>query len=213
MQSSSLETLKLSNDVGDSIQFAKPFMDQREADQAFTILLSELAWEQPSITLFGKQTPIPRMQCWMGDATARYRYSGRLFTPSAWHPIVLRIKALVENSIGETFNSVLCNLYRNAQDSVAWHADDELEIDALKPIASVSLGETRSFQLKAKSITRNLPSQHTRSNDKPVKLDLPHNSLLVMPPQLQTRWLHQVPKSSLDLGPRINLTFRSIKPN
>lgn len=102
------------------------------------------------------------------------------------------------NKKPQRFNSVLCNLYRNERDSVAWHADDEPELGPAPLIASFSLGATRTFEIK--------PSQ----GGKAYKLALPHNSLLVMPAGFQAAFVHQIPKSKTPCSARINLTFRLI---
>ena len=47
-------------------------------------------------------------------------------------------------------NGLLLNFYRNGADSMGWHADDEPELGINPVIASVSFGETRTFQFKHK---------------------------------------------------------------
>lgn len=69
--------------------------------------------------------------------------------------VVLEIKEKVETylksrDIDVTFNSVLINLYRNDKDSVSWHSDDEMTLGICPTIASVSLGETRKFEIRPK---------------------------------------------------------------
>lgn len=49
---------------------------------------------------------------------------------------------------GIRFNSMLANLYRDGKDSVDWHSDNESALGRNPVIASVSLGETRSFELR-----------------------------------------------------------------
>lgn len=68
---------------------------------------------------------------------------------------VLEIKEKVEvylksRDINVTFNSVLINLYRDGKDSVSWHSDDEIMLGICPTIASVSLGETRKFEMRPK---------------------------------------------------------------
>ena len=48
--------------------------------------------------------------------------------PAPWTATVLDLKRSVELTCGETFNSVLLNRYRNGQDSLGWHADNEPEL-------------------------------------------------------------------------------------
>ena len=41
-------------------------------------------------------------------------------------------------------------------------------------------------------------------------MELPNGSLLLMEGEMQSNWLHQIPKTRKFLNPRINLTFRKI---
>jgi alkylated DNA repair dioxygenase AlkB len=120
--------------------------------------------------------------------------------PESWIPPLLLIKERIEKVIELNFNSVLVNLYRNGKDYVSWHSDDEPELGNNPTIASVSLGETRRFQLRHKS-NKNLDT---------VEIALNHGSLLIMKGSTQHFWKHQVPKTSKLLKARINLTFRVI---
>ena len=172
-----------------------------EAEQMLTGLIECLNWQQPSIRMHGKEVLIPRKQVWMGDSNTSYRYSGRLFIPETWEDRVLECKRRIETLSGYHYNSVLCNLYRDGQDSVSWHADDEPELDPTTPIASLSLGATRRFDLKPKS-----------GEQQRVQLTLENASLLVMSPEVQVFWLHQIAKTKKVHAPRINLTFRRVLP-
>jgi hypothetical protein len=98
-----------------------------------------------------------------------------------------------------TFNSVLLNLDRHGTDSMSWHSDDEPELGRNPVIASVSFGATRPFHLRYKfnSLYRS-------------QVELTHGSLLLMSGPLQHGWQHQIPKTKKPIGPRINLTFRTI---
>ena len=143
--------------------------------------------------------PIPRLTAWHG--AAGYVYSGIRLTPAAWTPPLLELKALAERLAGERFNSVLLNLYRDGRDSVSWHADNEPGLGRDPVIASLSLGAVRRFQLK-----------HRRLDER-LALDLPHGSCLIMAGATQHHWLHQLPKTTRPVGPRINLTFRHMRPD
>jgi len=95
---------------------------------------------------------------------------------------------------------VLLNLYRGGRDSMGWHSDDEPELGAEPVIASLSLGATRDFSLRQK-----------KPGAQKIKMALPSGSLLVMSGRLQHCWQHQLPKTQLPVGERINLTFRLIQ--
>ncbi|MBI1282613.1 MAG: alpha-ketoglutarate-dependent dioxygenase AlkB [Anaerolineaceae bacterium] len=175
------------------------FFTPTESNKLLTDLTANIAWGQKSITIMGKQVMQPRLIAWYGDEGKSYRYSGLTVHPLLWTPTLLEMKARVEQAAGVTFNSVLLNLYRDGQDSVGWHSDDEPELGLDPVIASVSLGAARNFQFK-----------HKQYPDMKVSIELTHGSLLLMRGTTQHFWKHQIPKTKKELGPRINLTFRVI---
>lgn len=67
-----------------------------------------------------------------------------------WHPVLRTLKNRIEENTGHTFNSLLCNLYRNEKDSVDWHSDDEPSLGRYPVIASLSFGATRTFEMRKK---------------------------------------------------------------
>lgn len=184
----------------DKLSFWRHAIEPERAAELVKQLQEEIPWQQVHLWLGGRKRAIPRLQCWMGDRYSHYGYSGMRLQPAPWHEAVMRIKERVEKLTCREFNSVLLNLYRNGQDSVSWHADDEQELGPRPGIASVSLGAERQFQLKPKSGDSRCKHQ----------ILLPAGSLLFMEEGLQDRWLHQIPKvKGLTLA-RINLTFRRI---
>lgn len=171
-----------------------------DSDTIFDGLLADVPWRQECIVLFGKERPMPRLTCWMGDAA--YTYSGLDNTPAPWLPMVADIKRTVEDVSGAAFNGVLLNLYRDGADSMGWHADDETSLGDRPVIASVSLGAARRMRFKPKAGA----SVHTSG----FEITLAHGSLLIMRGDSQRDWLHAIPKTKRVTAPRINLTFRHI---
>ncbi len=181
------------------VSYSPGFLAPARAEALFTRLLAEVPWRQDSITVFGKTYPQPRLTALYGEAGKAYSYSGITMHPLPFTPALLELKEEVEGACGQSFSTVLLNLYRNGRDSNGWHADNEPELGPAPFIASVSLGATRAFHLK-----------HRRLKDQRLKLDLAAGSLLLMAGETQQHWLHQVPKTLRPVGPRINLTFRKI---
>lgn len=175
------------------------FFSKEDADGLQSKLSNEIDWQTRTIKLFGKEMLMPRLTAWYGDEGIEYTYSNNTEVALPWTEELLFIKQRLEASLNTKFNSVLLNLYRNSQDSMGWHADDEPELGKHPIIASVSLGETRRFRFK------NLATKETKS------LDLTHGSLVVMQGDFQEKWHHTIPKTKRKVGPRINLTFRQIK--
>ena len=178
--------------------FYQDFLTNNEANDLFNDLLNNLAWAEESINMFGKTILVPRLVCWYGDKTAVYRYSGITHAPLPWTNSLRKIKSKIEDITQQTFNSVLGNLYRNENDSMGWHSDNEKELGDEPFIASLSLGEERIFKIKHK-ITK-----------EPLKIVPPSGSLVTMSGLFQHNWQHCIPKSSIPKKPRINLTFRYI---
>lgn len=193
-------TLEVIPILDGNIVFCKKLFGGEESDRLYTELDQTTQWRQDRIKLYGKSIPLPRLTAWYGEPGKSYTYSGIEMYPVTWTDGLLEVKSKIENITGITFNSVLLNKYRNGQDGVAWHSDDEPELGQNPVIASVSFGETRRFMLKHKY----------RKDVDQIAIDLTHGSFLLMQGATQHFWLHQIPKTSKQVKPRINLTFRLI---
>lgn len=112
-------------------------------------LIAETPWRTEIVTVYGKQHPQPRLCASHGDV--RYTYSGLTIDPLPWTPLLLEIKATVEEITGVAFNSVLLNYYRDERDSMGMHSDDERALGRNPAVASVSFGATRTFILRHKA--------------------------------------------------------------
>jgi alkylated DNA repair dioxygenase AlkB len=166
-------------------------------------LRQEVPWRQERITLWGQTHPLPRLTCWMADPGCSYTYSGLRNAPTAWTETVSRLRSLVEAQAGCRFNSLLLNFYRDGRDRMGWHADDEPELDPEAPIASLSLGATRAFQLR--------PRRPIDGQRPTLSLELGDGDLLLMDPPTQRHWLHQLPQRLRVQEARLNLTFRLVR--
>lgn len=170
------------------------------AEAVMKQLIDEVPWRGENIIVWGKTYPQPRLTAWYGDNGANYTYSGIHLAPLPWTHTVIDIKNRVEEIAGTNFNSVLVNYYRDHHDSMGLHSDDEPELGRWPIIASLSLGEERTFILRHK----------TRRDLKSVRLQLASGSLLLMKGDTQHCWKHGIEKKKRSCGPRINLTFRRI---
>ncbi|WP_445938426.1 alpha-ketoglutarate-dependent dioxygenase AlkB family protein [Pseudomonas sp.] len=184
------------------LQLHAQWLDIATADYWLAELSAQTPWQQPQVQIYGRQLPVPRLVAWYGDAEASYRYSGLIHQPLPWTALLAQIRAQVEHAVRQPLNGVLLNYYRDGQDSMGWHSDDEAELGANPLIASLNLGGTRRFDLRRKGQSR---IEHS--------LPLQHGSLLVMRGPTQHYWQHQVAKTRRPCAPRLNLTFRLIKPS
>ena len=161
------------------------------------LLEQRIAWEQPVVQVYGRRHPVPRLTMFLAETGVSYRYSGTVHHGEGWPDWFEPLLDRIIQTCDARFNGCLLNLYRNGEDRMGWHADDEPEIDQQQPIASLSLGASRDFQLRERSEPK-----------RKVSLSLGDGDLLVMHPGCQQRWIHAVPVRRRLLNARINLTFR-----
>lgn len=181
------------------VAYIRGWLATSRADELFSVLTDQVNWQSRAIRMFGKEILQPRKIAFQGDRGIAYKYSGGLYEAAAWHPAVVELRDALVSETGCGFNCALLNLYRDGQDSMGWHADDEPELGTDPTIASVSLGATRRFVLRSK-------------DDRKMKWEVApeHGSLIVMRGDLQHHWQHQLPRTARPIGARINLTFRRV---
>lgn len=170
------------------------------AETLMTQLIAEVPWRAEDVAVWGKTFRQPRLIAWYGDKGQTYTYSGINLEPLPWTEMLFDVKRRIEDAVGTDFNSVLLNYYRDNRDSMGFHSDDEPELGERPIIASLSLGDERTFVLRHK---RN-------ASIRPVRLRLGSGSLLLMKGTTQQNWKHGIPKETRRCGPRVNLTFRRI---
>lgn len=162
------------------------------------VKFTHIKWQHDKLNMYGKTHYLPRFSAWYGDNDKPYTYSGLTLQPKPWNKGLLYIKERIEQVNPTVFNSVLMNWYRDGEDHISWHTDEEPELGKNPVIASANFGETRDFVIK--------------HNDTAQKLSIPlkHGSLLIMQGALQHHWKHCVPKRKKVKASRFNLTFRVI---
>jgi alkylated DNA repair dioxygenase AlkB len=172
-----------------------------EAEWLMETLVRELAWEQRHIVLFGKRILQPRLIAWAGELA--YRYSGQTLEPRLWLESLVPVLARVRAATGVEFNHVLINRYRNGQDSMGYHADNEPELGPDPVVACVSLGQARRFCLRPQARSPSEPA---------TELSLTSGSLLIMGGTCQQHYRHALPRQSSAAlsGERVSLTFRRL---
>ena len=117
------------------------------------------------------------------------------------HPEIARLRRRLNDiyarELGEPFTTAGFCLYRDGEDSVAWHGDTigrGSTHDTM--VAIVSLGATRVLVMRP------------RGGGTSLRLPLRHGDLLVMGGSCQRTWEHAVPKTTIPTGPRMSIQFR-----
>ncbi len=159
--------------------------------------------DQNRVVVFGKAHPVPRQQAaYSSPGGLSYTFSG--LTVAAHDetevPLLRELRELVQTRTGLSFNFALINFYRDGQDTVGWHADDETVMVKDSAIASLTLGAERDFLFRMKL-------------DPAVKhkVVLRDNMLCTMLHPTNDEWQHSLPRRARVKQPRVNITFRLFK--
>ena len=181
------------------VNYYPAFFSKPESDHFMNSLLTTIEWQQDKIKIYGKEINLPRLTAWYGEHHNDYSYSGISMKSKPWTVELSEIKKRIEDFTGIKFTSVLLNYYRDGNDSVSWHRDNEKVLRVNPVIASVSFGATRTFKFR-----------HINDFTLIRSVNLEHGTFLLMKGETQHKWQHQIPKSKKVRKPRISLTFRII---
>jgi alkylated DNA repair dioxygenase AlkB len=184
----------------DLVDYRPDFFNAEESRYFMDKLITDIPWQQKVVNMYGKKLLTPRLMLWMGEPGHSYSFSGEKHNPTPWTEDILSIKKQIEPIAGVTFNSVLLNYYRNGNDSMAWHSDNEPELGYHPLVASVTFGQVRNFDIRNK-----------KDHAQKFSIKLENGSYLLMKGDLQENWEHRIAKSTKPMNARINLTFRVIK--
>jgi alkylated DNA repair dioxygenase AlkB len=155
------------------------------SDAVFQEVLASRIWGQRTRHMYDRRVREPRLTAPWSLA------SGAPLEPRILDEARLSIGA----RYGVLFDSAGFNLYRDGQDSVAWHGDRIRREIGNPVVALLSLGEPRKFLLRPKG---GGPSR---------ALVLGRGDLLVTGGKTQRAWDHSVPKVAR-AGPRVSVAFR-----
>lgn len=193
---------------GLNIYYTNKFIDQKESDEIFKLLETELKYnsaEESKVLIHGKYIEVPRSQTAYGEPGTYYKFAGSTVKPRSWLEDGA-IEALLRNLAHKLglyanckFNFVLINRYENGDQYIGFHSDSEELLGPEPKIAGLSLGSTRPlyFQNKITGITD-------------IKINLESGSVVLMNHPTNVHWKHSIPKTSKKIGPRISLTFRKM---
>lgn len=181
------------------LEYHPGLFDEQESEALLNKFIAGAPWKQKVQKMYDKEVITPRLTAWYADAETYDYTSLRRSAPNVWTPELLMIKQRVELIAGVRFNSVLLNYYRDGNDSVAWHSDNEKALGKRPVIASVSFGQVRCFDIRSKA-----------DHSEKYSIRLESGALMIMKGDLQVGWEHRVAKSVKPMGARVNLTFRVV---
>ena len=151
-------------------------------DALFDELEQGLSWRRETMQMYDKTVDVPRL-------LAKVPREG------FGQPLIEDMRKAISARYGEEFVYTTAALYRDGNDSVAFHGDTTARSMVEALVATVSIGSPRRFMLK--------PAEGGAS----IALPLGRGDLVVMGGTCQRTWRHGIPKVA-NAGPRIALMFR-----
>jgi alkylated DNA repair dioxygenase AlkB len=188
---------------------------QKTYNEIFKHLLNDIKWKSSRVLLYGKSCIQKRLTCHMSDTSLCFKYSGVNNKSIQFDSTVYFLKKYVEHILNNNdislevnnnklydFNYCLLNLYNDGNETIGMHSDDESTTTPFLAVASLSLGETRHFDI-----------HHKINTDEKYRYDINFGDIMVMGGAFQTKFKHGVPVQKNVKNPRISLTFRNIVNN
>jgi alkylated DNA repair dioxygenase AlkB len=159
------------------------------ADALFERLLADVAWRAERRHMYDRLVDVPRLLCFYDE------------DEPLPHPALDTARRALDAhygaELGEPFRTAGLCLYRDGQDSVAWHGDTIGRASTEDTmVAIVSVGSPRALTLRP------------RGGGRTLRYELGHGDLIVMGGSCQRTWEHAVPKTARPAGPRISIQFR-----
>lgn len=155
-----------------------------DPDGLFMAALEALDWKEGVERIRGEDVARPRL-------VASF---GRQEVPAGLE-VVEDMSAALSSRYGVALDRITCNLYRDGQDSVAWHGDRIARDLPEATVAILSLGEPRPFRVRPKGGGSSMGWPAGRGD------------LIVMGGSCQRTHDHSIPKVA-SAGPRIAVMFR-----
>ena len=174
----------------------KDFLYKNEADKLLDFLENQISWGQVKYFKPQRGYVITPRLTWVAGFHSDNLYPLPKHNPNPIPEFLLPLKDLVEDFLNTKFNFILFSKYRNENDSITYHSDDESFLGKNPTIASLTLGDSRPFVLKNKK------------NKESTSFDLSHGDLFVMKNNCQKDFFHALPKQKTPCGIRYSMTFR-----
>ena len=151
-------------------------------DALFEELERGLAWKSEKMRMYDRTVVVPRLLA----AVPR---------TGAGQPLIEQRRLALSERYGEELTRTTAALYRDGNDSVAYHGDTTARDMDTAIVATVSLGQPRRFLLR--------PTEGGSS----IAFPAGRGDLIVMGGTCQRTWRHGIPKVA-HAGPRIAVMFR-----
>jgi alkylated DNA repair dioxygenase AlkB len=146
------------------------------------VLAAGTRWQSQRVEMYERTVDVPRLVAALPE-------------DGPGHPLLPEMIRALDQRYDIAFTRIGLALYRDGNDSVAWHGDRVARDLPHAIVATVSLGEPRKFLLR--------PAEGGQS----LSFALGWGDLIVMGGSSQRTWRHSVPKVAR-AQPRVTVMFR-----
>jgi alkylated DNA repair dioxygenase AlkB len=179
----------------DQIYFIEDILDLQNYSDLFQTVKEEAG--------FNKKGRTGRRMCRMTNNGIKYTLFGKPYARKDYTETVQRIRKEIEQKLQfkeDYFNTCTLNYYDNGASGFGDHTDKMPDLERPMIVATLTLGNSNRIMTLTNIYTR-----------RQYGIRLPHNSLLLMGPQMQDMYLHGIPKEKGLLESRLSLSFRRQK--
>ena len=158
--------------------------------------IEPLLENNPEIQVFGKICNQQRDIGFFSNDSIGYKYSKKLMESK---PLTYHIECLLKEvniQFNSEFNGILVNKYKNGNDYISAHSDDESDLDN-SGVISISFGASRIFRIRDKK------TKKIRYNE-----NLESGTIIQMGGDFQKIYTHEIPKQTKIKEVRYSFTFR-----
>ena len=152
--------------------------------------------EYPEFQIYGNKAIQHRCISFYSNHSKGYTYSRKLEPSKQMTNNLHNLLILINHNFNYDFNGILINLYKDGNDYISAHSDDEKEISS-SGVLSISIGAVRKFRIRDKftrKIIKDIPT-------------IPY-SVINMTGDFQKEFLHEIPIEKKIKDTRISFTFR-----
>ena len=152
--------------------------------------------ERPEIKVYGKICNQNRSIGFFSNESIGYKYSNKMIKAQKLTKYLIELIDSINIIFNSNFNSILINYYKDGNDYIGAHSDDECCLDNIG-VVSLSYGAIRKFRIKNKITKKTI-------------IDIPTNnfSIIHMGGEFQKEFTHCIPIQKKIKDERWSFTFR-----
>lgn len=178
---------------GNELYIQKFNLDQETIEELWKAPLKS----EPEFTMYNKKCKMHRDIGFFSDESKGYKYTNQM---AKSEPLTENMKQLLETvnqMTGQKFNGLLFNLYKDGDDYISAHRDDESNLGE-HGVVALSFGAPRKFRIRDYETKKILKDYVTQDME----------LMWMKGANFHKDLTHEIPKEKKIKKPRLSITFR-----